>query len=77
MVCSHGQSLEEPGKGVSLNGQVGFGRVGIACFNSYNPIQIIRVNRAAYSVISSLKPLCFNNSRAYFFQSSNAVHEGY
>lgn len=50
MVCSHGQSLEEPGKGVSLNGQVGFGRVGIACFNSYNPTQIVRVNRAAYSV---------------------------
>lgn len=50
MVGLHGQSLEEPGKGVSLNGQVGFGRVGIACFNSCDPNQIIGVNRAAYFV---------------------------
>lgn len=50
MICLHGQSLEEPGKGVSLNGRVGFGRVGIACFNSCDPTRIVGVNRAAYSV---------------------------
>lgn len=40
VACSHGQSLEEPRKGVSLNGRVSFGRVGIACFKSYNPTRL-------------------------------------
>lgn len=38
-VSFHGQSLEDPGKWVSLNRQLSFGRVWIACFNSHTPLR--------------------------------------